>query len=57
MFHAAKMLEQAVLLCRDMGYLNRISGYAERGALLYRQGKIQYPFKKMGMGGILMVVY
>ena len=57
MFHAAKMLEQAVLLCRDMGYLNRISGYAERGALLYRQGKIQYPFKKMGMDGILMVVY
>jgi len=36
------MLEQAVLLCRDMEQFDKLGGYAERGALLYRQGHLDY---------------
>ena len=39
LYQAGKMLEQAVLLCRDMNQFDKIGGFAERGALLYRQGK------------------
>ncbi len=31
------MLEQSVLICRDTGRMDQISGLAERGGLLYRQ--------------------
>ena len=37
LYQAAKMLEQAVLVCRDSGKLDLISDYASRGGLLYRQ--------------------
>lgn len=37
LYSAAKMLEQAVLICRDTNQLDRIVDYAERGAMLYRQ--------------------
>jgi hypothetical protein len=39
LYQAGKMLEQAVLLARDMNQFDKIGGFAERGALLYRQGK------------------
>ena len=39
LYQAGKMLEQAVLISRDMQQLDKIGGFAERGALLYRQGK------------------
>ena len=42
LYQAGKMLEQAVLLCRDMNQFDKIGGFAERGALLYRQGKATY---------------
>ena len=42
LYQAGKMLEQAVLLCRDMNQFDKIGGFAERGALLYRQGKAKY---------------
>jgi len=37
LYSAAKMLEQAVLICRDTNQLDKIVDYAERGGLLYRQ--------------------
>merc|ERR1719323_429405 len=37
LFQAARMLEQAVLLSRDLGDLDGVVRFAERGALLYRQ--------------------
>jgi hypothetical protein len=40
LYQAGKMLEQAVLISRDMQQLDKIGGFAERGALLYRQGKL-----------------
>lgn len=43
------MLEQAVLLCRDMEQFDKIGGYAERGALLYRQGNLNYLRDKFTM--------
>jgi hypothetical protein len=39
LYQAGKMLEQAVLISRDMQQFDKIGGFAERGALLYRQGK------------------
>ena len=36
-FQAGKMLDQAVLVSRDMGKLEDIAKLAERGALMYRQ--------------------
>jgi hypothetical protein len=42
LYQAGKMLEQAVLLCRDMNQFDKIGGFAERGALLYRQGKVTF---------------
>jgi len=44
LYQAGKMLEQAVLLCRDMNQFDKIGGFAERGALLYRQGKSIFIF-------------
>ena len=40
LYQAGKMLEQAVLLARDMQQFDKIGGFAERGALLYRQGQV-----------------
>ena len=37
LFQAARMLEQAVLLSRDLDDMDGVVKYAERGALLYRQ--------------------
>ena len=37
LFQSARMLEQAVLISRDMNDLDGVVQYAERGALLYRQ--------------------
>ena len=37
MAQAGKMLEQAVLVSRDMDKLEDIAELAERGALMYRQ--------------------
>jgi len=37
LYSAAKMLEQAVLICRDTNQLDKIVDYAERGGMLYRQ--------------------
>lgn len=37
LYHAAKMLETTVLVCRDSGKLDEIPKVAERGGLLYRQ--------------------
>merc|ERR1719323_776428 len=37
LFQAARMLEQAVLLSRDLGDLDGVVKFAERGALLFRQ--------------------
>lgn len=37
LYQAAKMLEQAVLICRDIQKLDKVVEYAERGGLLYRQ--------------------
>ena len=36
LFHAAKMLEQSVLICKDSQQFDKITSFAERGALLYR---------------------
>ena len=36
LFHAAKMLEQSVLVCKDSNQFDKITSFAERGALLYR---------------------
>lgn len=37
LYQAAKMLEQAVIICRDAGKLDLVQDYASRGAMLYRQ--------------------
>lgn len=37
LFQAARMLDQAVLLSRDLNKLDDVVKYAERGALLFRQ--------------------
>jgi hypothetical protein len=36
LFHAGKMLEQSVLVCRDSNKLDQIPDLAGRGALLFR---------------------
>ena len=37
LFQAARMLDQAVLLSRDLNRMDDVVSYAERGALLFRQ--------------------
>ena len=37
LYHAAKQLEGALLVCREQGRLEEVEDLASRGGLLYRQ--------------------
>lgn len=37
LYHAAKQLDQALLVCKEQGRLEEVEGLASRGGLLYRQ--------------------